>query len=151
MKCAKQVLLSIRLVACALSCFVAAGCTVGPKYQRAVAPVPAKWDVAEPWREGAPKDGVAKGEWWGVFHDDDLSALEKQALDANQTIKVAAARLEQARASAALQIATQFPTLSTSPSVQRQRLSGNRPSSSNFPVTSPVSQTSNVLPFTVAY
>jgi len=149
MKCAKQFLLSIRLVACALS--VAAGCTVGPKYQRATAPVPAKWDVAEPWRETAPKDGVAKGEWWGVFHDDDLSALEKQALDANQTIKVAAARLEQARASAALQIATQFPTLSTSPSVQRQRLSGNRPSSSNFPVNSPVSQTNNVLPFTVAY
>jgi len=130
---------------------VACGCTVGPKYQRATAPVPAKWDVAEPWRESAPKDGVAKGEWWAVFRDDDLSALEKQALDANQTIKVAAARLEQARASAAVQIATQFPTLSTSPSVQRQRLSGNRPASSNFPVRSPVSQTNNVLPFTVAY
>ena len=133
------------------ACIVACGCTVGPKYQRATAPVPAKWDVAEPWRESAPKDGVAKGEWWAVFRDDDLSALEKQALDANQTIKVAAARLEQARASAAVQIATQFPTLSTSPSVQRQRLSGNRPASSNFPVRSPVSQTNNVLPFTVAY
>jgi NodT family efflux transporter outer membrane factor (OMF) lipoprotein len=94
---------------------------------------------------------VAKGEWWSVFHNDDLSALEKQALDANQTIKVAAARLEQARASAAVQIATQFPTLSTSPSVQRQRLSGNRPASSNFPVSSPVSQTNNALPFTVGY
>jgi outer membrane protein, multidrug efflux system len=133
------------------ACIAACGCTVGPKYQRAAAPVPAKWDVAEPWRESAPKDGLAKGEWWGVFNDDDLSALEKQALDANQTIKVAAARLEQARASAAVQIATQFPTLSTSPSVQRQRLSGNRPSGSNFLVTSPVSQTNNVLPFTVAY
>ena len=132
-------------------CVFAASCTVGPKYQRPTAPVTAKWDVAEPWRESVPKDGLAKGEWWDVFHDDDLSALEKQALDANQTIKVAAARLEQARASAAVQIATQFPTLSTSPSVQRQRLSGNRPSSSNFPVNSPVSQTNNVLPFTVAY
>jgi multidrug efflux system outer membrane protein len=133
------------------ACIVACGCAVGPKYQRATAPVPAKWDVAEPWRESAPKDGAAKGEWWSVFRDDDLSALEKQALDANQTIKVAGARLEQARASAAVQIATQFPTLSTSPSVQRQRLSGNRPASSNFPVRSPVSQTNNVLPFTVAY
>src|SRR5882762_6845521 len=97
-------------------CVLTGGCTVGPKYQRATASVPAKWDVAEPWRESAPKDGVAKGEWWSVFRDDDLSTLEKQALDANQTIKVAAARLEQARASAAVQIATQFPTLSTSPS-----------------------------------
>ena len=133
------------------ACIAAYGCTVGPKYQRAAAPVPAKWDVAEPWRESAPKDGVAKGEWWSVFHDDDLSTLVKQALDANQTIKIAAARLEQARASAAVQIATQFPTLSTSPSVQRQRLSGNRPSIGNFPVNSPVSQNNNVLPFTVAY
>jgi len=132
-------------------CVLIGGCTLGPKYQRATAPVPAKWDVTEPWREGTPKDGVAKGEWWSVFHDDDLSAMEKQALDANQTIKIAAARLEQARASAALQIATQFPTLATTPSAQRQRLSGNRPANSNFPVASPVSQTNVVLPFTVGY
>ena len=132
-------------------CVLIGGCTVGPKYQRATAPVPAKWDVSEPWRESAPKDGVAKGEWWSVFRDDELSALEKQALDANQTIKVSAARLEQARASAAVQVATQFPSLSTSPNAQRQRLSGNRPANSNFPVRSPVSQSNNVLPFTVGY
>ena len=132
-------------------CVLVGGCTVGPKYQRATAPVPAKWDVSEPWRESAPKDGVAKGEWWSVFRDDELTALEKQALDANQTIRVSAARLEQARASAAVQIATQFPTLATSPNAQRQRLSGNRPASSNFPVKSPVSQTNVTLPFTVGY
>ncbi|HET7151827.1 MAG TPA: efflux transporter outer membrane subunit [Candidatus Acidoferrum sp.] len=130
---------------------LASGCTVGPRYQRPAAPVPAKWEVTEPWRESRPKDAVPKGEWWGVFHDDDLNALEKQALDANQTIKVSAARLEQARASAALQIATQFPTLSTAPSAQRQRLSGNRPSSGSFPVTGPVSQTNITLPFVAGY
>src|SRR5436190_9046448 len=127
------------------------GCTVGPKYQRPSAPVPAKWEVTEPWRESAPKDGVAKGEWWAVFQNDELSGLGNKALDANQTIKVAAARLEQARAAAALQIATQFPTLSTAPSAQRQRLSGNRPTSSNFPATGPVSQTNITLPFVAGY
>jgi outer membrane protein, multidrug efflux system len=127
------------------------GCTVGPKYQRASAPVPAKWDVSEPWRESAPKDGVAKGEWWSVFLNDELSALEKQALDANQTIQVAIARLEQARAAAALEVATQFPTLSTSPGAERQRLSGNRPSSSSFPITGPVSQSNITLPFVAGY
>lgn len=147
MKCPEQFPILIGLAACVLI----GGCTMGPKYQRATAPVPAKWNVSEPWRESAPKDGLAKGEWWSVFHDDDLSAFEKQALDANQTIKVAAARLEQARASAAVQIATQFPALSTSPTVQRQRLSGNRPASSNFPVRSPVSQTNIALPFTAGY
>jgi NodT family efflux transporter outer membrane factor (OMF) lipoprotein len=127
------------------------GCTVGPKYQRAVAPVPAKWDVTEPWRESAPKDDVAKGQWWSVFHDDDLSGFETQALDANQTIKVSAARLEQARASAAVQISTQFPNLGVAPLAERQRLSGNRPPGSAVPVTSAVSQNNFTLPFTAGY
>lgn len=147
MKRIKQFLAVTGLGVCALI----GGCTVGPNYKRVAAPVPAKWDVSEPWRESAPKDGVAKGEWWSAFHDDELSGLEKQALDANQTIKISAARLEQARASAAVQVATQFPNLATAPSAERQRLSGNRPANSNFPVASPVSQSNFVLPFTVGY
>jgi outer membrane protein, multidrug efflux system len=133
------------------ACILVGGCTVGPNYQRVTAPVPAKWDVSEPWRVSAPNDSVAKGEWWSVFQSEELNALEKQALDANQTIKVAAARLEQARASAAVQIATQFPTFSTAPTAERQRLSANRPANSNFPVNSAVSQNSFTLPFTVSY
>jgi NodT family efflux transporter outer membrane factor (OMF) lipoprotein len=113
--------------------------------------VPAKWDVSEPWRESAPKDGLAKGEWWSVFHDEQLSALEHQALDANQTIKVAAAHLEQARASAALQIATQFPTMATAPQAERQRISGNRPANSAIPIKSAITQSSYTLPFTAGY
>jgi outer membrane protein, multidrug efflux system len=135
----------------AVSLFVANGCTVGPKYQRATAPVPAKWDIAEPWRESAPKDSLPKGEWWGVFHDDDLNALEKSALAANETIKIGVAHLEQARAAAVIQVASLYPTLTTTPSVERQRLSGERPANSNFPVRSPVSQTNIVVPFTVSY
>jgi NodT family efflux transporter outer membrane factor (OMF) lipoprotein len=128
-----------------------AGCTVGPEYRRAAAPVPAKWDAVEPWRESAPKDTVPKGDWWSVYHDEELTALEKQALDANQTIKVAAAHLEQARATAALQIATQFPNLATAPQAERQRLSGNRPPGSPLPVTTAITQNSYTLPFTVSY
>jgi NodT family efflux transporter outer membrane factor (OMF) lipoprotein len=130
---------------------LAGGCTVGPNYQRVKAPVPAKWDVTEPWRESAPKDAVAKGEWWSVFRDEELNTLEKQALDANQTIKISTARLEQARASAAIQVATQFPTLAVSPLAERQRISGNRPPNSTFPVTSAVTQNSYAIPFVAGY
>jgi multidrug efflux system outer membrane protein len=133
------------------ACVFPSGCTVGPNYHRPTAPVPAQWDVAEPWRESTPKDAVAKGEWWSVFHDDELSALEKQSLDANQTIKVSTARLEQARAAAAVQVATLFPTLSTAPLAERQRLSGNRPLGSSIPVTSAITQNNFSLPFTVGY
>src|SRR5215470_4635751 len=99
---------------------IAAGCTVGPKYQRASAPASAHWDVAEPWRESVPKDALGKGDWWSVFHDDDLTALESQTLAENQALKVSVARLEQARALAAVQISTQFPQFAVAPGVERQ-------------------------------
>src|ERR1700759_4994569 len=119
---------SLRIAASsALLCaFVIAGCTVGPNYKKPDATVPQKWDVAEPWRESAPKDAFDKGEWWKVFNDDDLNTFETQAIAENQTIKVSIAHLEQARATAAIQVATLFPTLSGGAGVERQRLAGNR-------------------------
>lgn len=138
-------------VAALAACLGAAGCTVGPKYQRASAPEAAHWDVAEPWRESAPKDALGKGDWWTVFHDEELNGLEQEALQSNQTLKISAARLEQARALAAIQVAAQFPQMSTAPALQRQRISGNRPPNSNFIVSSPVTQNNLTLPFTVGY
>src|SRR5215467_10357443 len=148
MNCRTHSPLYMGLAVCVLAC---CGCTVGPKYVRQTAAVPAKWEATDPWRESVPRDAVPKGEWWGVFRDEDLNALEKQALDANQTIQVSVARLAQARASAAVQIATQFPTLATTPLAERQRISGNRPPNSNFAVTRPVTQNNFSLPFTAGY
>src|ERR1700758_3749115 len=81
----------------AAAAFLAA-CAVGPNYRRPDAPSATTWELAEPWREGAPKDAIPKGQWWTVFRDSDLDALESQAVAANQAIKVSLARLEQARA-----------------------------------------------------
>jgi multidrug efflux system outer membrane protein len=134
-----------------LSVVLLVGCTVGPNYKRPAATVPQTWDVADPWRESAPKDSLPKGEWWAVFGDDDLNGLEKQALAENQTLKISIAHLEQARATAAIQVATLFPTLSTGPSIERERLSGNRPPSSSVPVTGAVTQSIYQIPFTVNY
>jgi multidrug efflux system outer membrane protein len=131
--------------------FFLAGCTVGPKYERATAPTTAKWDVSEPWRKGEPKDGVPKGEWWSVFHDDQLNDLEKDALAANQTLQAAIGNYHQARAAAAVQVAALFPTLGVAPSTYRQRLSGNRPPSGAIGPLAPVTQNSITLPFNAGY
>lgn len=128
-----------------------AGCTVGPKYERATAPTAAKWDVAPPWRQSAPKDAIPKGEWWSVFHDDELSGLEKDALVANQTLQAAIGNYNQARAAAAIQVATNFPTFGAGPSAQRQRLSGNRPTNGAVIPLQPVTQNTFTLPFTAGY
>jgi multidrug efflux system outer membrane protein len=127
------------------------GCTVGPKYERASAPTTAKWDVSAPWRQSDPKDAIRKGEWWIVFHDDELSGLEEDALRANQTLQAAIGNYNQARAAAAIQVATNFPTFGVSPSASRQRLSGNRPTNGAVTALRPVTQNTFTLPFTVGY
>jgi len=136
----------------ALSCAVIlGGCTVGPNYKKPDATVPAKWEVEQPWRESAPKDAFDKGEWWKVFNDNDLNTFEAQAIAENQTIKISIAHLEQARATAAIQVATLFPTLSGGAGVERQRLAGNRPTNgSTIPLT-PFQQNTFQIPFTVSY
>lgn len=141
----------LQLTAIVLLLGALTGCAVGPNYRRPSAPVAAKWDLAEPWRESAPKDALPKGEWWTVFRDDDLNVLEKQALAANQTLKVSIARLEQARANAAVQVATLFPTTSVAPAIERQRLSGNRPTNGVLISLRPATQNAYTVPFTVSY
>jgi multidrug efflux system outer membrane protein len=128
-----------------------AGCTVGPDYKRPTAPVPAKWDLAEPFREAAPKDAVPKTSWWAVFHDDDLNALETDLLAANQTLKLSLAHYDQARASAAVQNATLFPTVGVNSSAERLRYSQTRSTGSTFPIAAPLTQNSYAIPFTVSY
>jgi len=76
----------------------AAACTVGPRYSRPTAPVPAPdaWKTQPPWQQAAPKDAIPKGAWWQVFHDPALDAYEQQLLQANQSLVAARDRLEQA-------------------------------------------------------
>lgn len=141
-----------RAVATVSACFfLACGCTVGPNYKRASAPMAPAWQVQEPWREGIPKDGIPKGEWWSVFQDSDLTTLEQEALRANQSVQAAMAQLEQSRATAAVQVSTLYPALSAGPSALRERLSGNRAAFAAGIALSPLTQNVFTLPFTVSY
>jgi len=130
---------------------VCAGCTVGPNYKRPAAPVPGNWEVAQPWREADPKDAIPKTTWWTLFHDDDLNGLETNLLAANQSLRVSLATFEQARASAAVQNATLFPTLAVDPTASRERYSGTRPTGSTIPLAGAVTQSNYSLPFSVSY
>ncbi len=135
----------------AIACCMLAGCTVGPNYKKATAPVPAQWQTTEPFREAAPKDTIPKTSWWTVFHDGDLNSLEDELLAANQSLKVALAHYDQARASAAVQNAALFPTVGFDPAIAGQRYSGTRPTGSNIPLSGAVTQANYSLPFTISY
>jgi len=90
------------------------GCTVGPNYHRADAPAATHWDVAEPWRESAPKDALGKGDWWEVFRDDDLKRLRTRRFTVQPNHQnFRSSPRTGSRALAAVQISTQFPQFST--------------------------------------
>jgi multidrug efflux system outer membrane protein len=78
------------------------------------------------WKEGRPLDNVPKGAWWQVFDDAKLNELEAQAIASNQDLKVAVARVDQARATARVARSEFFPNLNFDPSVNRQRFSPNQ-------------------------
>lgn len=134
---------------CMLAAALAACRTVGPAYQKPQAVTAPAWDIPAPWRPSDPRDAVPKGEWWKVFHDEQLDAYEAQASGANQSLAAAAARYEEARALASVALAGLYPQVSTDPSVERQRLSGNRPGAGS-PGTA-VTQSAFTLPLSVSY
>lgn len=106
-----------------------AGCTVGPKYHRPAAPMPALFKEATPadyrtagdWVRAQPDDAAARGAWWRLFGDPTLDQLEDQLASANQSLKLADARFREARAMVGYQRAAEFPTITvgaTTASVQ---------------------------------
>lgn len=53
--------------------------------------------VSDQWRAARPMEEADRGRWWEIFGDEQLNELEKEALAANQSLKSAAARVEQSR------------------------------------------------------
>jgi multidrug efflux system outer membrane protein len=104
-----------------------AGCAVGPDYHRPSADVAPAWQPAEPWHEAAPGDSALKGRWWELFEDPALNPLVEQALAGNQNLRVAAARLAQARDQLTIARSALFPAIDLSASAVRSKDSANRP------------------------
>ena len=137
------------------------GCTVGPRYSRpaALIPAPDAWKTQPPWEQAAPKDAIPKGVWWQVYHDAALNDYEQQLLKANQSLVAAVDRLNQARSLARVATADFFPQFSADPNAVRERGSGNRPLNGAPPsvvngVPQPiVPYTQNVftIPFSLSY
>ncbi|HTM61413.1 MAG TPA: RND transporter, partial [Burkholderiales bacterium] len=93
-----------------------AGCAVGPDYKKPEAPAAPKFKEAEGWREAQPRDQLPRGSWWTVFGDAELDKLMQQVDVSNQNIRVAEARLRQARGVADQARAGLFPTVNANAS-----------------------------------
>ncbi len=96
--------------ACAVFC---AGCALGPNYKRP--------DVDFPTGQ-APEDYAVftQQNWWNMFGDPVLNAMEDTALKYNWDLQAAIARVDQARAEVTIAGANQLPSLSGAGSTGRE-------------------------------
>lgn len=83
---------------------VLSGCMMGPNYKRPELDLPAQ----------AATDDFSVFEnhqWWTMFEDNTLNALEAEALQYNKDLRQAIARVDAARAAVGLAVADQLPTI----------------------------------------
>lgn len=123
------------LSAVAVLALLAAGCanlpSVGPDYQKPQTKAPAHW--AEPLAGGETNSAATTAAWWKYFHDAELDSLIERAAKANLDLKIAQARVREARAHYRMTAADFWPTVDAAGSFARQRQSQNQPVLNSFP------------------
>jgi NodT family efflux transporter outer membrane factor (OMF) lipoprotein len=114
------------------ACFLAAagacwalfiGCMVGPDYRPPQAALPDRWAGPTPGPAAAPP-GIDLARWWTVFDDPTLIALEERAVRSNLDLKLAEARIRQARAARGIAAGALGPTVDGTGAAQRSRSPG---------------------------
>ncbi len=129
-----------------LAALLMAGCTVGPKYHAPapVAPPEYKEAKAAPtvpspaagqadptlqglgaWQVAAPGDATLRGNWWELYNEPELNALEAQLDINNQNIQQAYENFMAARAMVRQARAGLFPTATIGAGGTRNRTSSN--------------------------
>lgn len=94
-----------------------AGCMVGPNYHRPSAPTSPAYKEAEGWTPAQPSDAADRKDWWTVFGDPTLNALEARVETSNQTLAAAEAAYRQAHALVAQDQAALWPVITADASV----------------------------------
>ncbi len=90
-----------------LGCLAGCATSAGPNYQRPALSPPAQHRGQEGAAEAA---SLADQGWWDVFHDDVLKSLIAEALRNGYDVRLAAWRVEEARANAGIIRAQSFPS-----------------------------------------
>src|SRR5271163_3059388 len=106
-----------------------AGCMVGPNYVKPSTPMAPAFKEEAPnlsqtkdgWKLAQPDDQTPRGNWWEIYGDPQLNALEAQVDSANQTLKIAEANYRQARTAIRFNRSYEAPTIGTAPSISAVR------------------------------
>ena len=110
---------------CVAAAALLAGCAVGPDYQRPSLDVPAQYRDVAPTTPDTTSDTPSLGDsgWWEVYSDTHLQALLSTALQNNFDVKIAVARIDEARAQLGSARLAYLPQLSVEASAARAKAS----------------------------
>jgi NodT family efflux transporter outer membrane factor (OMF) lipoprotein len=124
------------------------GCVVGPRYVPPVTQAPPAFKETAPqlssdgtpWIPATPQDATLRGNWWELYQEPELNALEEKLNTSNQNIAQSFQNFMAARAQVKQARAAYYPTVSVGPSYTRARTStgestqiaGLNPNSNDF-------------------
>jgi multidrug efflux system outer membrane protein len=135
----------INIILAGIAAVFAFGCAVGPDYHKPNPGVPDQFGATTNAMAGQPASQSVTDlkRWWETFHDPILNSLIERAVVTNLDVRLAEARVREARAQLDYNRASLSPTLDSSASFTRSRASQNA-----FGV-SPLGSSSGSLPGTV--
>ena len=131
-----------RLLLLALLAIVAGGCAVGPDYQRPAVNTPAHW--SEPLAGGETNAPVSLTGWWKNFNDPELDSLVDRAVQSNLDMRIAQARVWEARARYGIAAANLWPSADVAGSYARTGTSHHQPVLGSLPIPPGVPFENNV-------
>src|SRR5208337_52910 len=109
------------------------GCHIGPPYQAPAPPAisapnykesTVNFQSTDGWKVASPQDAMIRGNWWEVFNEPELNALEEQLNINNENLKVYFQNYMAARAVIAEARAQYWPTITANPAWSRSKSSG---------------------------
>jgi len=111
-----------------------AACSFAPKYQRPLMPLPMHYKETDQWRPAQSAAVLTKvDDWWQLYNDPVLNELEQKLTVANQDLKVAYARYQEARAAVQVASAAFFPTLLGVANASREQTSRHMANPNKLP------------------
>ena len=102
-----------------LACLMLTGCAVGPDFLGPLFVTPETYRFAK-----EEKAAASDLKWWELFKDPVLHELVKTALDNNKDVKIAAGRIEEARAALGFTDADRYPRLDVQGGASRGNFGG---------------------------
>ena len=102
------------------------GCSVGPKYSKPTTQIPPSYKENANWKPAQPGDQIQKGNWWEIFQDPQLNALEEKLSVSNQTLRAAVDRFQESRDALRATRSALYPLVTAGVTPSRIRQSKNR-------------------------